>query len=495
MLLTTMVQPALQPSAPAKRQGAVSTLLLSAAALVRVGRGYSLLVPADSASRNPETCPDSHNGFRGAAGPMSKISMSMDKTTMSDESPIRDGRSKKERELDSYLDEFISAAFAEEAPGTPVEGRGTSEPVAADLGGEEPEEAAAPEPTPEAGAPQQKPPPSSRQTKGTTRASMREGLAALFRDTERSSPPPPSTPTPSAPATASEWGPPATEPSVFLRRFLQQAARSPELAPSGLADLDARLAGGFAAGLHVVSGRPGVGKTAFLESMAWEAVSSERPVLYYALKEGSIGAWERLVSTLGNILGGPAIPLGALRSGTLGPDDLETLTRLDLTLQASVLPYLSLVETIPAGTDALSAFIEDVRLRAQEAKERHGRIPLLLVDDLERLLLLTRARPLLHLLSGLDDALAADSIPGLLAMAPPDRSAYGLERLPAHTTLALVSVWASANDAFGRVDLELRTNARTGWTGTLPLLLDRRAGVFTHPPISTEREPLYQLAD
>ncbi len=394
------------------------------------------------------------------------------KTTMTDESPIEDGRSNMERELDGYLDELLSAALAEEAPGSPVE-------------------AFPPEPIPEEGPLQQKSPPNSRRTHGTTRASMHEGLAALFHATERPSPRPQVAPAGSAFATAGERGPPTTEPSVFLRRFLRQAARSPELAPSGLANLDPRLAGGFGSGLHLVAGRSGIGKTAFLESVAWEAVSSERPVLYYALKEGSVGAWERMISTLGSIVGGPAIPLSALRARTLGPDDLETLTRLDLTLQASVLPFLSLVETIPAYTDTLGAFIEDVRLRAQEAKERRGRIPLLLVDDLERLLLLTRARPLVHLLSRLDDALAASSVPGLLAMSPPDRSTCGLERLPAQTTLALVSVSASANDVFGHVDLEVRTNARTGWTGTLPLVLDRRAGLFTHPPISKERQPVY----
>jgi hypothetical protein len=68
-------------------------------------------------------------------------------------------------------------------------------------------------------------------------------------------------------------------------------------------------------------------------------------------------------------------------------------------------------------------------------------------------------------------------------MTPPDRSAYGQERLPAQTTLALVSVSAFADEAFGRVDLELRTNARTGWTGTLPLLLDRHSGLFTDPSL------------
>jgi hypothetical protein len=407
---------------------------------------------------------------------MPNDSRSVDEATMTHESPTRGARSNEERELAGYLDELVSATFAEKAPGTSIKGRETNEPASTELEGPEPEGAALPEPISEVAAPQEKPPPSGRQTQGTARASMREGLLALFRDTQRLSPPP------GAPAPGNEPGLPPTEPSVFLRRFLEPATRSPELAPSGLASLDARLDGGFGSGLHLVQGEPGVGKTAFLESVAWEAVSAECPVLYYALKEGTIGAWERLISTLGNILG-TAIPLDTLRGRTLGPDELETLTRLDLALQASVLPYLSLIETIPASTDNLSALIEDVRLRAQLAKERHGKIPLLLIDDLERLLLLTRAQPLLHVLSRLDDALVADSTPGLLAMTPPDRSAYGQERLPAQTTLALVSVSAFADEAFGRVDLELRTNARTGWTGTLPLLLDRRSGLFTDPSL------------
>jgi hypothetical protein len=222
--------------------------------------------------------------------------------------------------------------------------------------------------------------------------------------------------------------------------------------------------------------------------MAWEAVSSKRPVLYYALKDGSLSIWERLISTIGYILGGPSIPLGALRARTLAPQELETLTRLDLALQTDVLPYLSLVDTISASIATLSAFIEDVRLRAQEAIERHGRIPLLLVDDLERLLFLTGSGPLLPLLSRLDGTLTADSIPGLLATTTPDPSSCGMGKLPVQTIVVLESVSAFAGDAVGRVDLELRTNARTGWTGTLPLLLDHRAGLFTDPSTGMEHE-------
>ncbi len=402
---------------------------------------------------------------------------------MTDESPIPDECSGEERELAGYLDELIFATRAQKAPGRSIEGRATNEPTPAEPLGKEPEEPA-PEPVSKSEAPPQMTPPSGRQTRGTGRASMREELLALFRDTNRAAPLPPTTPKPT-----SEPALPATEASVFLRRFLQQAARSPELAPSGLAGLDARLDGGFGSGLHVVQGGPGVGKTAFLESVAWEAVSSGRPVLYYALREGSVGAWERLISTLGNILG-TVIPLAALRACALGPDELETLARLDLDLQASVLPFLSLIETLPASTDAMSAFIEDIRFRTEEARERHERIPLLLIDDLDRLLLLTRTRPPVYLLSRLDDALAATSIPGLLASGAPDQSACRLEGIPAHTTLTLVSVPALANDDFGCVDLELQTNARTGWTGTLPLLLDRRSGLFTIPAASGEEEPI-----
>ena len=268
---------------------------------------------------------------------------------------------------------------------------------------------------------------------------------------------------------------------MYLRQFLQQLTHPPEHAPSGLTDLDTRLAGGFGPGLHVIAGGPGVGKTAFLEAVAWEAVLSDRPVLYYTLKEGSLGAWERLVSALGNILGGPVLTLDALRNHKLGSEDLETLHHLDGVLQASVLPYLSLIETIPAAADTSGAFIEDVRLRAQEAKELWGRTPLLLVDDLERLLLLTRPRRPRSLLSLLDETLVGDSVPGLLGVFLPEWSVHGPETIPAQTTVTLLVDPASVHQTVGRVDLEVRANARTGWTGKVPLLLDRGSGMFARP--------------
>jgi DnaB-like helicase C terminal domain len=306
---------------------------------------------------------------------------------------------------------------------------------------------------------------------------MREPLLALFRDTTRTLAP-----------TASQPRLPTAEPSMYLRRFLRLGALSPQLAPSGLAGLDARLAGGFGSGLHLVCGPTGIGKTAFLDSMAWEAVSNKRPVLYYVLRDGELGAWERLIRTLGFILGDSALPLDALRVHALAPHDLEMLTRLDRSLQDAVLPHLSLVGTIPAYTDTVSALIQDVRLRVREVSERHGKIPLLLVDDLEHLLPVTRPRQLPLVLSRLDEVLAADSTPGLLTMTMPDSLLLGMESLPVHSVLTLMSASGSATDTLERVDLDLQINDHTAWAGTLPLLLERRSGLFAQPPVPIEHE-------
>jgi hypothetical protein len=338
---------------------------------------------------------------------------------------------------------------------------------------------AKPDPTPEPRAPS--PAPATSRKRAAARSSMREGLAALFHDTR-----PPRVPyveaLVSGISAAGGPGLSANAQSGFLQRFLERTDRWTELAPSGIPPVDARLGGGFGPGLHVVAGGPGVGKTAFLESAAWEAVSSERPVLYYAFKEGALGAWRRLVSTLGYILDGPTVPLGNLRSGALTPGDVDTLRRLDLSLQTSVLPYLCLVEHRPVGVDTLGAFVEDVRSRAQTAQERHGRVPLLLVDDLDGLLPPARSQSQSRLLVSLGEALVADSIPGLLATTQSDRSPTRPERLPCKTMLTLASAPVAARGHWDHLSLDLQTSVLSGWKGKIPLVLDRRSGLFTHAP-------------
>jgi hypothetical protein len=406
------------------------------------------------------------------------MNIHMDRTNTTDESRVDLGVSAGERELAGYLDALISAMLAEKALENSPEGGGADEPTAADAVAQEPDQPAARPSAPGVETPRLEAPPHAVQARNSSRASMREELLALFASPDRLSPPPAVAPYLSAAAESGELEFRTTEPSAFMQRFLPQTPQAPERASSGLAGVDARLDGGFGVGLHLVTGRPGIGKTAFLETVSWEAVSSRRPVLYYALKEGRLGAWTRLVSTLASILGSPAITLDALRGRALNSNEHAALTSLDQALQIAVLPWLSLIETVPTGADRFTTFIEDVKLRAGEAEKQHGRIPLLLIDDLDRLSVLTEARPLTTLLRRLDEALAANSLAGLVSMTTPHRSAPRIDGLPGRTILALMPVSAFSHEAIDYVDLKILTDARRGWTGTVPLLLDRRSGVF-----------------
>ena len=389
---------------------------------------------------------------------------------MSDQEADKNVLSNGERGLVDYFNELISAAVAKRAPAS--QGERPSEEETAEIDSDETE-------------PEDTEIPARDRGRATTRASMREGLASLFSNTQGLSPPHP------AALPAQRPDPDAVGPSAFFTQYLRDSDTAPELAASGLAELDARLAGGFGYGLHLVAGGPGIGKTAFMEAVAWEAVGTRRPVLYYALREGSRATWERLASTLSHVMGGSVLRLPDLRARTLDEEGIATLRSIDRALQASVLPWLSLIETIPAYTDPLTAFLDDVSLRVMQVRDQHGRTPLLLVDDLQRLLLHTRARPLLHVLSRIDDALAASSIPGFLTLTPADFSGHALAGLPAQGIVTLEPAYVSPDDSYSILNLAVLANTRTGWTGTLPLLLDRDSGLVAlaeEPPPEADPE-------
>jgi hypothetical protein len=227
-----------------------------------------------------------------------------------------------------------------------------------------------------------------------------------------------------------------------------------------------------------VLGPPGAGKTAFLESLAWEAVGDHRPSLYYALRTGTMRVWERLISTLGAILQEPGVSPDVLRAHELAPEGLETLGRLDALLQSSVLPFVTLIDATPASTASVGAFIEDVLARSLEAGEHHGRLPLVLVDDLGRLAELTGSRSPLGLISRLGDALAADSLPGFVTGEVDPACVRETEWTRLQSVLVLHPIAPSSSELPRRVDLEVRHNATTGWTGTVPVLLDPSSGLF-----------------
>jgi hypothetical protein len=425
---------------------------------------------------------------------------------------------REEQELAVLLDELIAAAIAqraaqqkpatassaelseltpaiEELPG-PEESAGAQPETADVVGGtgkerevsEEPLVAGARDTAPAQKTGRGTSAAAERRARPDTRASMREGLRLLFRSTAGLSAPGPSRgETTASSSGAPPQAPPPILPSSFLQRFIKEAEQAPEIAPSGLSVLDSLLNGGFGYGLQLISGAPGTGKTAFLESVAWEAVISHRPVIYYALREGCQGTWERLVCVLGQLLGGPSLSLSALRARSLDEEGLAALTSLDRTFQELVLPWLHLVEIVPAGVDTLNAFMQDVLVRSQQAVEQHKRTPLLLIDDLERLLLFTKEPQAPPVIAAIDEVLGRSFLPGVLsASAGPARSGaptpFGspspLDGARSQVHLELIPVGVSADGWLLRLDLEVEQNGRTGWVGTVPLLLDRRSGVL-----------------
>jgi hypothetical protein len=348
------------------------------------------------------------------------------------------------------------------------------------------------QPTPELEASPEPPPLVSSQKYSVARSSMREELMALFRNTERHRPggDGPSAPlaellaeadtaaglaqTATVPPDTAAGLAGATEPSIFLRRFLRQAARSPRLFPSGLPSLDAHLGGGFRPGAHVLLGPPGAGKTAFLLSLAWDAVSRGVPVLFYSLKDGGLTIWRRLIATVGEMLGEGSLPFDEFYDHQPTPQDLETLARLDGILQTSVLPLLTLVDGVPARPDLPAALLDDVRIHAEDAAERHGRAPILLLDDIESLLLLGADEPAGRALSRLDESLHAESMTGLFTATSTTPDGWSPRNLHVRMVLALRPCDAAPT----RIDLDILADARNGGGRLLPLLFDGRTGLF-----------------
>ena len=153
-------------------------------------------------------------------------------------------------------------------------------------------------------------------------------------------------------------------------------------------------------------------------------------------------------------------------------------------------PWLEIVDAISGGSAEFEAFLADARARSREAKKRHGRLPLILIDDLESLARLTRVKPRARLLAQLDEWLVGEALTGLITMAIPPRSVPGIAGLPVQTTLLLTPAQASTpveqaaplpapqQAAIDHIDLIIVAGAADGRTETIPLLLDRRSGLL-----------------
>lgn len=313
---------------------------------------------------------------------------------------------------------------------------------------------------------------------GPGRASMREELLALFASPGRLAAPPSITPVFGVDLEPNGPGSSADGMRAFEQRFMPTVEKQTSPVSLGLGTVDAYLGGGFGPGLHLVAGRKGAGKTAFLDTIAWEAVSSERPVLYYTLKEGTTAARSRLMGTLAAIMGFSFADLNTLPDQGPVTKDLGRLRSVERTLQSTVLTRVSLIDHIPAYTDMFEAFSEDLRLRSREAQREHGELPVVLIDDSAHLMHLTQSRPLTNLLSRLNETLTEAGTTAIIGVLTPERPAQGIEGLPVQTTLTVTPTPGSSHDTIECVDLRILTNKYGGRTDTIPLLLDRRAGML-----------------
>ncbi|PLW92811.1 MAG: replicative DNA helicase [Marinilabiliales bacterium] len=137
--------------------------------------------------------------------------------------------------------------------------------------------------------------------------------------------------------------------------------------PSGFKDLDAITAGWQPSDLIIIAARPGMGKTAFVLSMARNmAVSNERPVAVFSLEMSATQLVMRLVSSESGISSED------LRKGNLSPTQWKSLNdNMDNLSRAPI--YID-------DTPALSVF--ELRAKARRLKQQFD-IQCIVIDYLQ----------------------------------------------------------------------------------------------------------------
>src|SRR5205085_7970662 len=136
---------------------------------------------------------------------------------------------------------------------------------------------------------------------------------------------------------------------------------------SGFTDLDRITSGWQKSDLIVLAARPGMGKTAFVLSLARNAaIGFNRPVAFFSLEMSSVQLVQRMISSE------TGIPSDKLRKGTL--DNSEWNKLVSLTGKLSQAPVFI------DDTPSLSIF--DLRSKCRRLKTMHN-IELIIIDYLQ----------------------------------------------------------------------------------------------------------------
>jgi len=137
--------------------------------------------------------------------------------------------------------------------------------------------------------------------------------------------------------------------------------------PSGFTKLDALTSGWQPSDLVILAARPGMGKTAFVMSMAKNvAIDFEIPVAIFSLEMSSVQLITRMISSE------TGISSGKLRKGDLQPHEWEQLN--------VKVKNLSKAPMFIDDTPSLSIF--DLRAKARRLASQHG-VKMIIIDYLQ----------------------------------------------------------------------------------------------------------------
>ena len=153
----------------------------------------------------------------------------------------------------------------------------------------------------------------------------------------------------------------------FLSDILKQK-KDAAIRLTGFEDLDRKL-GGFTQGLYIVGGRPGVGKTTFLDQLSYE-LSAQVPVFFISYEQNRLHFAAKQIARLANLNGIPLTSTHILK----GIIPKEILKVMDL--------YCESNREIYVYSDSPS--VDEIKKRVEQFEYDTGKIPIIIVDFIQK---------------------------------------------------------------------------------------------------------------
>ena len=153
----------------------------------------------------------------------------------------------------------------------------------------------------------------------------------------------------------------------FLSDILKQK-KDAAIRLTGFADLDRKL-GGFTQGLYIVGGRPGVGKTTFLDQLSYE-LSAQVPVFFISYEQNRLHFAAKQIARLANLNGVPLTSAHILK----GIVPKEILKVMDL--------YCESNREIYVYSDSPS--VDEIKKRVEQFEYDTGKSPIIIVDFIQK---------------------------------------------------------------------------------------------------------------